>query len=39
VGSDGRGKAQQLRFQEGKSTIFIGGGWVVGLPSFFDQAV
>ena len=28
VGSDGRGKAQQLRFKEEKSTIFVeGGGW------------
>jgi hypothetical protein len=26
VGSDGRGKAQRLGFQEGKSTIFVGGG-------------
>jgi hypothetical protein len=26
VGSDGRGKAQWLGFQEGKSTIFVGGG-------------
>jgi hypothetical protein len=26
VGSDGGGKAQKLRFKEGKSTIFVGGG-------------
>ena len=26
VGSDGRGKAQWLGVQEGKSTIFVGGG-------------
>ena len=26
MGSDGRGEAQRLCFQEGKSTIFVGGG-------------
>ncbi len=34
VGSDGRGKAQWLGIQEGKSDIFVWGG-VVGSPSFF----
>ena len=28
VGSDGRGEVQQLRFQEGKSRIFVGGGGI-----------
>ena len=39
VGSDNRGKAQWLSVQEGKLTIFVVGGGVLGSPSFFDQAV
>jgi hypothetical protein len=39
VGSDGRGKAQWLSVREGKLTIFVVGGGVVGLPSFFDRTV
>ena len=35
VGSDGRGKAQWLGVQEGKSNIFVGGGGGGGIAFIF----
>ena len=35
VGSDGRGKAQWLGVQEGKSAIFVGGGGGGGIAFIF----
>ncbi len=43
VGSYGRGKAQLLGFQEGKSTIFVGGGGdviaFIFLPGGLNQTI